>query len=454
MDRIERAKSRKPIVRNDISGHSSRNESEPANTAFIQGIQKHHLENGLTILTREDHTAAIVSTMIWYRVGSRFERPGTTGISHFLEHMMFKGTQRYEKGEIDSITASRGGNNNAFTSNDYTAYYFTFASDRWWSALDIEADRMGNNRFDPTEFELERQVIIEEIKMDRDSPWETLGEAVGSHSFQKHPYRFPVIGTYEDLMSITRDQMIEHYRHFYCPNNAILVLVGDFHTEEVLERVEQLFAPLPRGRVPEARTVSEPPRTGQIRVELKRPTEIPRMIVAFGAPSVRQQEHYAFHILEEALSQGRLSRLYGRLIEQERVASGLNTEFSETFDPYLFSIRVEPHPEADLGKIEAMIFEEIATLTREPLSETELKRAKNQCITQFFASFETTLDQTIQLGLLETLDRYQYWYDYVPQINRLTAEEVARVADQYWSPEQATVGILVNGAIEEEESAL
>ena len=178
------------------------------------------------------------------------------------------------------------------------------------------------------------------------------------------------------------------------------------------------------------------------------------MIVAFGAPSVRQQEHYAFQILEEALSQGRLSRLYGRLIEQERVASGLNTEFFETFDPYLFSIRVEPHPEADLGKIEAMIFEEIATLTREPLSETELKRAKNQCITQFFASFETTLDQTIQLGLLETLDRYQYWYDYVPQINRLTAEEVARVADQYWSPEQATVGILVNGAIEEEESAL
>ena len=146
---------------------------------------------------------------------------------------MFKGTQRYEKGEIDSITASRGGSNNAFTSSDYTAYYFTFASDRWWSALDIEADRMGNNRFDSTEFELERQVIIEEIKMERDSPWVTLGEAVGSHSFQKHPYRFPVIGTYEDLSSITQDQMIEHYRHFYCPNNAILVLVGDFHTEQV-----------------------------------------------------------------------------------------------------------------------------------------------------------------------------------------------------------------------------
>jgi len=136
------------------------------------------------------------------------------------------------------------------------------------------------------------------------------------------------------------------------------------------------------------------------------------------------------------------------------VASGLNTEFSETFDPYLFSIRVEPHPGAQLGQIEAMIFEEMATLTREPISETELKRAKNQCITQCFAGFETTLDQAIQLGLLETLDRYQYWYDYVHQINRLTAEEVARAAAQYWSPEQATVGILLNGAIEENEDQL
>ena len=441
-------------MRNDIPAHSSPNESEPANMAFIQGIQQHQLKNGLTILTREDHTAAIVTTMIWYRVGSRFEKPGTTGISHFLEHMMFKGTQRYEKGEIDSITASRGGSNNAFTSSDYTAYYFSFASDRWGSALEIEADRMRNNRFDPKEFELERQVIIEEIKMERDSPWGALGEAVETHSFQKHPYRFPVIGTDEDLTSITRAQMIEHYGHFYCPNNAVLVLVGDFHTEEVLERVEQLFAPLSPGNIPETAAVSEPQRTRQIRVELKRPTEIPRMMVAFGAPSVRQEEHYAFHILENVLSQGRLSRLYGRLVEKERIASALKTEFSETFDPYLFSIRVEPHPEAHLGKIEAMIFEEVATLTREPISETELKRAKNQCTTQFFAGFETTLDQAIQLGLLETLDRYQYWYDYVHQINRLTAEEVARAAAQYWSPEQATVGILLNGAIEDKETAL
>ena len=418
---------------------------------FIQGIQQHHLDNGLTILTREDHTAAIVSTMIWYRVGSRFERPGTTGISHFLEHMMFKGTQRYERGEIDSITASRGGSNNALTSSDYTAYYFSFASDRWWSALEIEADRMRNNLFDLKEFELERQVIIEELKMERDSPWGALSETVGTRSFQNHAYRYPVIGRYEDLISITQEQMIEHYRHFYGPNNATLVLVGDFHTEEVLQRVEQLFAPLRRGKIPGTKTVSEPQRTKQIRLVLKRPTEIPRMLVAFVAPSVRQEEHYAFHILESVLSQGRLSRLYGRLIEREQVASVVYTEFSETFDPYLFSIRVEPHQEVDPGRVEAMIFEELATLSQKPISETELTRAKNQCMTQFFSGFETTLDQAMQLGLLETLDRYQYWYHYPQQINRLTAEEITQVAAQYWSPEQATVGILLNGAIEEEE---
>jgi len=442
------------VARKDISGHSSRNQPEPANMDWIEGIQRHHLENGLTILIREDHNVPIVSTMVWYRAGSRFERPGITGIFHFLEHMMFKGTGRYQKGEIDSITASRGGHNNAFTSNDYTAYYFTFASDRWWPALEIEADRMRNNRFDPDEFELERKVIVEELKMERDSPWRALRQAVETNSFENHPYKFPVIGNYEDLLSITREQMIQYYRHFYAPNNATLVLVGDFHTERVLKRVKHLFAAIPRGKVPETTTILEPPRTRQTRVEVKKPTSILRMLIAFAAPSIRQKEHYALHILDRVLSGGKLSRLYRRLIEKERLASVVNTEFSETFDPYLFFIGVESHKEVDLEKVEAMIFEEIAALTQKPIPETELTRAKKQCITQLFASFETTLDQAIQLGLLETLLRYQYWNGYIQQIERLTAEEVRDVAARYWSPEQATVGIVLNGAIEEQKGSL
>ncbi|MDA2927125.1 insulinase family protein [Acidobacteria bacterium AH-259-G07] len=412
------------------------------------------MRNGLTILTREDHAVPIVCTMVWYRVGSRFERPGITGISHFLEHMMFKGTERYQKGEIDCVTARQGGSNNAFTSNDYTAYYFIFASDRWWPALEIEADRMRNNLFDPQEFELERRVILEELKMELDNPWGALRQAVEIHSFETHPYRFPVIGIYEDLLSITPEQMIEHYHRFYSPTNATLVLVGDFHTEEVLQRVEQLFGHLPQGEVPSPVTVLERRRTTQIRLELKRPTHIPRMFIAFPAPSVRQKEHYALHILDKILSEGKLSRLYRRLIEGERVASLVTTEFFETYDPYLFFIRVALHQGMDLGRVEALIFDEIARLGQTMVSERELRRAKNQCLTQLLSSFETTLDQAIQLGLMETHERYQYWSDYAQQINQLTAEEIRGVAEEYWTPEQATVGILSNEIGEEEKGSL
>lgn len=418
----------------------------------IDGIQRHQLDNGLTILMREDHTVPIVSTMMWYRVGSRFEQPGVTGISHFLEHMMFKGTSTYQKGEIDSITACKGGSNNAFTSNDYTAYYFSFASDRWQPALEIEADRMMNNRFDPEEFELERQVIIEELKMDCDSPWGALRRKVEINSFEKHPYRFPVIGHYEDVASITRAQMIDHYRQFYTPANATLVLVGDFQLKKTLQQVEKLFAPLPQSEVPTIDKPREPRRTRKIRVRVTMPTQIPRILVAFTAPSVHQKGHYALRVLDSVLSEGKLSRLYLRLVEKEHVASLVSTEFSETFDPYLFFIGAELHEEVDLGRVESMIFEEMDKLKEAPISESELRRAKNQCLTQFFSGFETTLDQAIQIGLLATLDCFEFWDDYARRITRLTAEEVREVAAEYCIPRQATVGMLLDGPIERESS--
>lgn len=364
---------------------------------------------------------------------------------------MFKGTQRYAKGEIDYITARLGGSNNAFTSNDYTAYYFTFASDRWWPALEIEADRMRNNRFETQEFELERQVVLEELRMELDSPWGLLRQAVETRSFTVHPYRFPVIGSYEDLQAMTRQQMIDYYDRFYSPSNAILVLAGDFRTEEVLDRVEQLFGHLSAAEATMPALDAEPTRTQQSRVELQKPTHVPRMFIAFPAPSVRQKAHYALHILDKLLSEGKLSRLYRRLIEEEQVASFVSTEFLESFDPYLFAIRVGIHPGADLARVEALVFKEIAKLREDSVSETELRRAKNQCVTQALISFETTLDQAMQLGLMETQDCYQYWADYPGQISQLTVQQVQRVAQEYWTPEQATVGVLSN-EIEQKQS--
>ncbi len=411
----------------------------------IKPTSRHLLENGLTVLTREDHANPIVATMMFYRVGSRFEQPGGTGISHFLEHMMFKGTTSYGKGEIDQITARNGGGNNAFTSQDYTAYYFCFASDRWQSALEIESDRMCNAVFDPDEFELEKRVILEELRLDQDHPYGALHQAVELKSFEKHPYRFPVIGLHQDVLHITRAQMQEHYRSFYVPNNSVLVIVGDFETAPTLALIEKLFGPIPSGRVPETPTEEEPVREQQVRIAVERPSHIPRMLLSFPAPSVLDADHYGFQVLERILSEGKLSRLHRRLVEDTRLAAAISTELNDTRDPYLFFVGLDLKEKADLERAEAILFEEAERLATSPPTIEELRRAKNQCQMQVLGDFETTLDQALQLGSMEILHSCDYWNDYGKRINQLTAEEVSAVAGRYCSFSRATVGTLVDG---------
>lgn len=383
--------------------------------------------------------------MIWYRVGSRHERPGRTGISHLLEHMLFKGTRRFKKGEIDAITCRNGGANNAFTSLDYTAYYFTFASDRWWPALEIEADRMKNNVFVLEEFELERRVVVEELKMELESPWGLLRREVELNSFLRHPYRFPVIGLYDDLQNLKPKHLIRHYGTYYVPNNACLVVVGDFETDRLLSRIENLFGGLASGPLCEPENLSEPPAKRGKRLELENSHRVPRMIVSFPAPSIRQPEYFSMAILERLLAEGRLSRLYRRMIEQKGIASSVVTEFSETLDPYLFLIRLEIQEGRDPIQAEAMLFEEIEGLSRNGISVKELQRAKNQCLADAVGDFETTMDQAFQLGLLETLDRFEFWHHYQSRIESVRADEVAAAAQLYCAPERAVVGIQKRG---------
>src|SRR5438270_6975929 len=213
-------------------------------------VRRTVLQNGLVVLTKELHTSPIVTSMIWYRVGSRNESMGPTGKSHFLEHMLFKGTERFKKGEIDLLTLKNGGGNNAFTSHDFTAYYFNFAADRWHIALDIEADRMVNCTFEPDEFEAEKKVVIEELKTGLDSPWGLLVQETDAAAYKIHPYRNPIVGWLQDVERASAAEQQTYYRKYYHPNNAVLVLVGDFNTDQVLERVNEKFSGIPRGPQP------------------------------------------------------------------------------------------------------------------------------------------------------------------------------------------------------------
>ena len=411
----------------------------------VANIGKQQLGNGLTLLTQENHAAPIVTTMMWYRVGSRVEQPGMSGISHFLEHMMFKGTEKYQKGEIDWLTARYGGANNALTSKDCTAYYFQFAKDRWEVGLDIEADRMIHNRFEPSEVELERSVIVEELNMELDCPWSKLRQRLEAEVFRVHPYGLPVVGRREDVMRIQVDQMREHYQRFYTPSNAVLVIVGAFETDPVVERVKNLFGSLPARPKASIAVPVEPPRQAPIRLEVTDHTEVPRLVLAFPAPSVLEPEHFEMQILEKILAGGRLSRLYQRMIDDLGVALWAGTEFSLTLDPYLFLIWLELHVDADPGDVERLLVEEVERLGSELVSEEELNRAKSHCRMALLTDFETTLDSASQLGLLESLHRVEYWQEYGERIERLTPRNLLRVARQFLVPQRMAVGVMRAG---------
>src|ERR1700704_2094225 len=246
-------------------------------TFTAEDVRRTVLGNGLVVLTKELHTSPIVTSMIWYRVGSRNEEIGHTGKSHFLEHMLFKGTDRFKKGAIDLLTLKNGGGNNAFTSHDFTAYYFNFASDRWEIALEIEADRMVNCSFEPDEFEAEKKVVIEELKTGLDSPWGLLLQELEASAYKVHPYRNPIVGWLQDVERATVEQQQAYYRRYYHPNNATLVIAGDFDTDNVLRKVEAAFGGIPSGPQPPAMLLHEPPQRGERRLVVRWRSKIPRL---------------------------------------------------------------------------------------------------------------------------------------------------------------------------------
>lgn len=405
-------------------------------------IVKHQLANGLTVLTKEIPGLPIVSTVLFYRVGSRNEEEGQTGKSHFLEHMLFKGTSKYPKGSIDRITLANGGSNNAFTSEDCTAYYFDFSADRFEVALDIEAQRMVNTLFSPQEFEHEKYVVIEELKINLDSPWGALGQEVHATAFKVHPYHHPVVGWIGDLERATREEMEAYYRKFYHPNHAILVLVGGFETERVLKNVEASFGLIPRGsEVPPVRAV-EPPQQGEKRVTLRRPTQLERLHMVYHAPCVADSDSDALRLAALLLSVGRSSRLYQRLIERERTTVSVFAEFSEAIDPTLFEIRAEVVPQKTLESVETAISEEVAQLQQDLLSPEELEKAKKIVEASFEFGRERSLNEAIQIGYAEAIIGYQHLETYVDRIRAVTAEQVRAVTQKYLTLDNRTVGWL------------
>ncbi len=409
------------------------------------------LPNGLTVLTREMRAAPVATFWVWYRVGARNEVPGITGISHWVEHMVFKGTPKLAAGEIFRLINKNGGTLNGFTSLDYTAYYETLPADRLGLAIEIEADRMANARFDEGDVASERTVIISEKQGGENQPTTHLRETMVAAAFRFHPYRQGVIGYLSDLQTMTRDDLYRHYRTYYAPNNAIVVAVGDFATEELLARVEAAFGSLPRGEaIPAVRPV-EPPQEGERRVVVRRPGPLPHFLAGYHAAPVTSADAFPLMVLDAVLSGagpmgfgdgaslGRSSRLYRALVDRE-LASSASSSYALTRDPYLFSVSVALRPGVALAEVERAVFAEVDRLRDEPVGEEELARTRKGLRAQFAYGSEGVSSVAYWLGSLEAIHTHALYDDFADRLEAVTAEDLQRVAREYLAPDNRTVG--------------
>lgn len=413
------------------------------------------LGNGLKLLLREDHTAPICSVWTWYRVGSRNELPGKTGLSHWVEHMQFKGTPTLTKGQIFRDVSRVGGTLNALTSQDWTAYFETVPKDKIDLALRIEADRMVNSLFTPEEVESERTVILSERHGSENNPGFALYEEVVGAAFQAHPYRHMVIGHEADLHAITRDDLYEHYRRYYQPHNAFVVAVGDFDAPGLAAEIDAAFKAVTPGSVaPNPVQVVEPTPRGERRVRLEMPSGVPYFRVAFHAPAARSAGLAPLLVMEAILSggqpmgfggggaMGRSSRLYRSLVASG-IARSAASDMSITVDPFLFQIGVTGLPDSDLARVEEIVTENLDRLRLEPVADEELSRALRQIEAQYVYSSEGITSQAYWLGHWEIVDKWSRAETFLEEVGAVTAEDVQRVANEVLRADRRTVGWLV-----------
>jgi len=403
------------------------------------------LPNGLKVLLKEEHKAPVVTFQVWYKVGSRNEKLGTTGMSHLLEHMMFKGTKKYGPKTFSQTVQRNGGNDNAFTSQNYTAYFETFAADRIAISLDLESDRMTNLLLNEKDFQSERDVVKEERRMrTEDDPTSTMVEEMMATAFIAHPYEWPVIGWMADLNNITRDDLSNHYRTYYAPNNATLVVAGDFDTKTLLPQIEKYFGQIPRGpAVPKVGAV-EPKQQGERRVTVKRQAELPAVFAGYHAPDLKHRDSYALEVLQGILSSGKSSRLYKSLVYEKQIALYAGGDYDNIAnDPNMFYIYAGVMPGKTTDEVERALYAEIEKFKTTPVTDEELRKAKNQIEASFIMGQDSVFYQAMLLGQFETVANWKLLEKYVDNIRAVTKEDVQRVAMQYFSEDNRTVGILI-----------
>ena len=421
---------------------------------MTEALTQTTLSNGLKVLLKEVHTAPIISSWLWYRVGSRDEIQGRTGVSHWVEHMQFKGTDQFPANLLDKAISREGGTWNAFTYMDWTAYFETMPADKIDLALRLEADRMSNSRFLAEEVDSERTVIISEREGSENEPLFLLGEALQQTAFRVHPYHHEVIGDMADLHSMRRDDLYDHYRTFYVPNNAIMAVAGDFDTQSMLGRIRDLFEPIPAGGDPARLARPEPPQNGEVRLSVEGPGSTSYVQVCYRFPPASHTDFFPLAVLDSLLAgpsnlnmfsggiSNKTSRLYRALVDKEYVVS-VHGGAQATIDPFLYAITMTIHPRRKPEAALAALDREIRRVQEERVTKEEITRAIKQARALFAYGSENITNQGFWLGYAEMFANYSWFETYLDKLSAVTVKDVQRVANEYFKPQRRVIGTYI-----------
>ena len=421
---------------------------------MTETITQTTLSNGLQVLLKEIHTAPLISSWVWYRVGSRDEVNGRTGISHWVEHMQFKGTPQFPTNVLDKAISREGGMWNAFTYLDWTTYFETMPADKIDLGLRLEADRMVNSLFDEDEVASERTVVISEREGNENEPRFLLDEAVQAAAFRVHAYHHEVIGDLADLHSMTRDDLYTHYKTYYVPNNAVMAVAGDFETKEMLARIKERFEPISAGEEPPRLSRQEPDQKGEIRLSVEGPGETTYVQVCYRFPNASHPDFFPLAVLDSLLAgpsnlnffgggiSNKTSRLYRALVDKE-LAVSVYGGAQATVDPFMYNISMTVHPQRKPEEALSALDDQIKRIQDEIVSADEITRAIKQARAIFAYGSENITNQGFWMGYAEMFADYNWFLNYLDKLAAVTTVDVQRVAQQYLRARSRVVGTYI-----------
>lgn len=417
-----------------------------ANAAMSpEDVTKFTLKNGMTIMVMEDHSIPNANMYIFWKVGSRNEYPGTTGIAHFFEHMMFNGAKKYGPKMFDQTMEANGGANNAYTSENLTVYTNWYPADAIEVMFDLEADRIQHLALDPDIVESERGVVTSERSTGlENSNFRTIWEEVKNAAFRAHPYSWPVIGHASDIENWSMEDLKSFHKTFYAPNNAVTVFVGAVDTDEVKRLAEKYFEPIPAQEPPRKIHTVEPEQKGERRVYVQKPSVTSaNIMMGFHMPPNPHEDYYPLLLLSDILSSGNSSRLMRSLVFEQQVADSVSTFAFDSFDPNLFYVYGVASQSADATTLEKAIIAELNKVAKEGVTERELQKVKNQRLVNFYRDVGTINNRADMLGRYELFHGdYKKMFSAPEDFEKVTIEDIQRVAKTYLIKKNRTVGVL------------